>query len=61
MEENSEGRGVGSEDDDLGDTTVQRLGRLVGSLLQLAVVGGLLDKIEDLLGEGPVGGQLAPS
>jgi hypothetical protein len=32
-----------------------RLGGLVGSLLQLAVVGCLLDEIEDLLAESLVG------
>lgn len=36
MEENSEGLSVGSENDNLGDTTVQGLGGLVGTLLQLA-------------------------
>lgn len=55
MEEDGERGGVGGEDDDLGDTAVERLGRLVGALLQLAVVAGLLDDVEDLLGEGRVG------
>lgn len=35
MEENSEGLSVGSEDDNLRDTTVQGLGGLVGTLLEL--------------------------
>lgn len=55
MEEDGERGGVGREDDDLGDTTVEGLGRLVGTLLQLTVVAGLLDNVEDLLGEGRVG------
>lgn len=55
MEEDGERGRVGGEDDDLGDTTVERLGRLVGTLLQLTVVAGLLDNVEDLLGEGRVG------
>lgn len=55
VEQDGQRSGVGSEDDDLGDTTVEGLGGLVGSLLQLAVVRGLLDEIENLLGEGLVG------
>lgn len=55
MEENLEGSGVGSHNDELGDTTVEGLGGLVGTLLELAVVGGLLDEVEDGLGEGRVG------
>lgn len=55
VEEDGERGGVGREDDDLGDTTVEGLGRLVGTLLQLTVVAGLLDNVEDLLGEGRVG------
>ncbi len=55
MEEDGQWSGVGSEDDDLGDTAVEGLGGLVGTLLQLAVVGSLLDDVEDLLGEVGVG------
>lgn len=55
MEEDGKRSGVGGEDDDFGDTTVEGLGGLVGALLQLTVVGGLLDQIEDVLGEGGVG------
>lgn len=55
VEENGKRSGVGGEDDDFGDTTVEGLGGLVGALLQLTVVGGLLDQIEDVLGEGGVG------
>jgi hypothetical protein len=55
MEEDGERGGVGGEDDDLRDTTVEGLGGLVGTLLQLTVVAGLLDDVEDLLGEGRVG------
>lgn len=55
VEEDGERGGVGGEDDDLGDTTVEGLGRLVGTFLQLTVVAGLLDDVEDLLGEGRVG------
>lgn len=36
VQDNSQGRGIGGEDDDLGGTTVQGLGGLVGTLLQLA-------------------------
>ena len=55
MEEDGKRSGVGGEDDDFGDTTVEGLGGLVGALLQLTVVGGLLDQIEDVLGQGGVG------
>lgn len=55
MEKDGEGSGVGGEDDDLGDAAVESLGGLVGSLLQLLVVRGLLDDIEDLLAESCVG------
>ena len=55
MQEDGEGRGVGGEDDDLGDAAVERLGGLVGSLLQLLVVRRLLDDVEDLLAESCVG------
>ena len=42
VEEDSERGGVGREDDQLADTTVEGLGSLVGSLLELAVVCRLL-------------------
>lgn len=52
MEENGERSGVGSEDDDLTDTTVQGLGGFVGTFLELAIMGGLLNDVENLLGYG---------
>jgi hypothetical protein len=55
VQDDGEGRGVGGEDDELGGSAVKRLGSLVGALLQLAVVAGLLDEVEELLGEGFVG------
>jgi hypothetical protein len=55
VQEDLERLGVGSHDDELGDTTVKGLGRLVGSLLQLAVVGRLLDDVEDLLRQRGIG------
>lgn len=45
VQEDSERRGVGGQDDELADTAVQRLGGFVGALLKLPVVRGLLDKI----------------
>jgi hypothetical protein len=39
--------GVGRHDDEFGDTSIQGLGGLVGSLLGLLVVGGLLDQIQE--------------
>ena len=55
MEKDGEGSGVGGEDDDLGDSSVQYLDSFVGALFELAVVRGLLDDVEDFLGEGGVG------
>ena len=55
MEEDGQRGGVGGEDDNFRDTSVEGLGGLVGTLLELAVVAGLLHKVEDLLGEGLVG------
>lgn len=51
MEENLEGLGVGSEDNKLGNTTVEGLGGFVRSFLELTVMRGLLHQIEDLLRE----------
>lgn len=47
MKQNLNRLGIRSHDDDLADTTVQRLGGLVGSFLGLLVVGRLLDEIEE--------------
>lgn len=55
MEENGQWGGIGGEDDDLTDSTVEGLGGLVGSLLQLTVMLSLLNEVEDLLGESAVG------
>ena len=55
MEQDSERGGVGGEDNDLRDTTVEGLGGLVGALLQLAVVGSLLDEVKDFLRKSLVG------
>ena len=52
MEEDSQRRGIGGKDDYFGGTTVEGFGGLVGALLELLVVGGLLDDIEDLLCKG---------
>jgi len=45
MQQNRERARVGGEDYQLADAAVQRFGGLVGALLQLPVVGGLLNKI----------------
>lgn len=44
-----------SEDDNLRSTTIQGLGGLVGTLLQLAVMRSLLDEIKDGLRQGLAG------
>lgn len=49
VQQDSQGSGVGSEDDDLGGSSVKGLRGLVGTLLQLAVVAGRLDDVEDFL------------
>lgn len=49
MQQNSQRSGISSENDNLSGATVQRLGRLVGTLLELAVVAGGLDDVEDFL------------
>jgi hypothetical protein len=58
VEENGKRLSVGSEDDKLRNTTVQGLGGLVGTLLQLASMLRRLNKIKKLLlelliGKGP--------
>lgn len=55
MQQNLNGLGVGGHHDEFGDTAVERLGGLVGTFLQLAVVRRLLNNIKDLLGERLVG------
>ena len=48
MEKNLQRLAVSCQDDELRLASVEGLGGLVGSLPQLLVVGGLLDKIENL-------------
>ena len=55
MKQDSERRSIGGQNDDFGNTSVERLCSFVGALFQLAVVRGLLDEVEDFLGEGCVG------
>lgn len=55
VQEDGQRVGVGSEDGDLARVAVEGLGDLVGTLLGLAVVGGRLQEVEDLLGQGRVG------
>lgn len=54
VENDLDGLDVSGHDDELADTTVQGLGSLVGTLLELLVVRSLLDEIEDLVGEGGI-------
>ena len=53
MEEDLQGLGVGSHDNQVSDTSVESLGGLVGALLQLLVVGSLLHEVQD--GDGQLG------
>lgn len=58
MQEDGERCGVSGQDDDFRSAAVEGLGCFVGSLLQLPVVAGLLDEVEDglrqsLIREGP--------
>lgn len=53
VEQDFQWLGVGSHDDQVGDTTVKSLGSFVSTLLQLLVVGGLLNKVKD--GDGQLG------
>lgn len=75
MEEDFEGGGVGGENNEFGNTTVECFGRcgevwssegewwgkwggrytFIGTLLQLAVVGRLLDEVEKLLRQRGIG------
>eukprot|EP00959_Pyramimonas_sp_CCMP1952_P000106 1907-Pyramimonas_sp.AAC.1 len=47
MQQDFKGLSVRGHDNELGNATVQGLGSLVSALLQLLVVGGLLDDIQD--------------
>ena len=51
MKKNLKGLSISSHNDELSNTTVQSLGGLVSSPLQLLVVGGLLNNIKNLEGE----------
>ena len=51
VEEDGQRLSVGSKDDELRDAAVQGLGCLVGTLLELLVVGSLLHETEDHFGE----------
>lgn len=55
MEKNLNGLGIGGHDDELGNTTVEGLGGLVSTLLELLVVGSLLDQVHDGVGKSGIG------
>lgn len=55
VEKDGERSGVCCEDDDLGDTTIESLCSLVGSLLQLPSMACLLYDIQQLLGQSRIG------
>ena len=51
MKDDLKGVGVGSDDDQFGDASIECLGGLVGALLDLLERGALRDQVEDLRGE----------
>lgn len=55
MQQNLQGLSIGSHYNEFRDTAIEGLGRLVGSLSKLLVVGGLLDQIKDAIGQGCIG------
>lgn len=55
MEKDLQWLGIGGHNNELGNTSVEAFGGFVGALSELLVVGGLLDQIEDLLGQAGVG------
>lgn len=60
MEEDRKWGGVGGEDDQLGGASIEGFGGFVRAFLELSIVAGLLDGVENLLrqclvGDGPGG------
>jgi len=55
VEDDFEGLGVGGHDDELGDAAVQSFGGFVGTLAELLVVAGLLDQVQDGVGQLGIG------
>lgn len=55
VEKNLNGLGIGGHDDELGNTTVEGLGGLVSTLLELLVVRSLLDQVHDGVGKSGIG------
>ena len=49
MQQNRQRRRVRRQDNDLTDAAVESLSRFVRAFLQLAIMGSLLDEIEDFL------------
>lgn len=54
VKDDLKGLSISSHHDELGDTTVEGLGGFVGTFAELLVVTGLLDEVEDGVGEGGV-------
>lgn len=55
VKKNLNGLGIGGHDDELGNTTVEGLGGLVSTLLELLVVRSLLDQVHDGVGKSGIG------
>lgn len=55
MKQDSQRTGIRSKNDKLSSTAIQGFGGLISSLLELTVMGSLLDKVEDVLSKSLVG------
>ena len=51
VEDDLERLGIGSQDNEVSNTAIERLGSLVRALLHLLVEGGLVAQVDQLLGE----------
>lgn len=55
VQQDFEGLSVSSHNNEFGNTAIQGLGGFVGSLAKLLVVRGLLDQVEDAVGQSGIG------
>lgn len=55
MQDNFNRLNISSHHDELANATIQRLGRLIGTLLELLVVRRLLNQVENLVRQAGIG------